>query len=93
MSEREIIQNDIVEFLEESGKFNAPYGILPGMRPFAKGKIRTIAFGVARYLDAEIQIISPKCITVSGQGGLAYKYCGKFNSAQELKDHFSKKII
>ena len=89
MSEREIIQNDIVSFLEESGKFNAPYGILTGMRPFAKGKIRTIAFGVARYLDAEIQIISPKCITVSGRGGLAYKYCGKYDSVQQLKDQFN----
>ncbi len=89
MSEREQIQNDLVSFLEESGRFNAPYGILPGMRPYAKGQIRTIAFGVSRYFDGEIQIISPKCITVSGQGGLTYKYCGKFDSVQQLKDKFN----
>ncbi len=90
MSEREEIQNDIVDFLAKSGKFDAPYGILPGIRPFAKGKMRTVTFGVARYLDGEIQIISPKCITVSGRGALAYKYCGKFDSLQAFKDHFNK---
>jgi len=90
MSEREQIQNDLVDFLDKTGKFDAPYGIIPGMRKFAKGKMRTIAFGVARYLDAEIQIISPNCITVSGQGGLAYKYAGKYDSIQQLKDKFNE---
>lgn len=88
MSEREQIQTDLVEFLENSGKFNAPYGIISGMKKFARGKIRTITFGVSRYFDGEIQIISPKCITVSGRGILNYKYTGKFDSVDALKARF-----
>lgn len=84
MSIREQLQSDLVDFLEKSGKFNAPYGILPGMKNFAKGKIRTIEFGVARYFDGTIQIISPNCLTISGRGPLAYKYAGKFDSYEQI---------
>ena len=91
MSPREQAQHEIVEFLENNGRFNAPYGILEGMEKFAKGKVRTITFGIARYLDAEVKIYSPKSISVNGRGPAAHRYCGHFKSTNELIQHFSRK--
>lgn len=91
MSPREICQTKIVEFLEKnSSRFDAPYGVLSGIDPIknGRGKIRTITFGVARYLDASIDIWSEKRIVVKGQGGLAYKVEGNFKSADSLIEHF-----
>lgn len=88
MSEREQLQNQIVEFLESKGKFNAPYGIIEGMQPYGKGKIRTVTFGIARYLDATIDIIKPNDLHVHGRGPLAYKYCGRYESFEKLKQAF-----
>lgn len=90
MSERELIQDRIVEFLERNDKyFNAPYGVLTGMSNVGKGKIRTISFGVSRYLDGLIEIWNASKIIVKGQGGLAYKFEGTFRSCDALLDHFA----
>jgi hypothetical protein len=90
MSPREKAQEEIEDYLSEDNYFNAPYGILGGMKPIGKGKIRTIAFGVLRYLDAEIEIWSPTDIRVTGQGGLSYKFEGNYGSVSTLIDHFKK---
>lgn len=90
MSEREKTSEQIEDYLEGDSYFNAPYGILPGIEPLGRGKIRTIAFGVNRYLDATIRIYTPKKIVVRGQGGLAYKFDGTYYSAEELISHFKK---
>ena len=86
MSEREQIQNNIVAFLEQHiNAFDAPYGVLTGLNPMKRGgKVRTITFGVARYLDATINILSPNNIIVNGQGGLAYKIKGNYKSESEV---------
>lgn len=93
MSERELVQEKLVEFLSENGNyFDAPYGIIEGIRKIGKGKIREITFGVSRYLDASIQIWSPKKIVVRGQGGLAYKFEGEYSSCEELIKKFTEEI-
>jgi len=85
MSPREQVQQLILAELESCPEYwTAPYGILEGMYTMKNGgKIRTITFGVARYLDAEIQIWSPKKIVITGQGGLAYKVEGTYTSVEE----------
>jgi hypothetical protein len=85
MSPREAIQNRLVEFLTDNpNSFNAPYGILSGLDalPNGKGKVRTITFGVSRYLDATICIWSPNRIQIRGQGGLAYKVEGDYSDVE-----------
>lgn len=92
MSEREQIQETLTEYLESKNYFDAPYGVIAGIQKMGKGKIREITFGVSRYLDASIQIWTSKKIVVRGQGGLAYKFEGEFNSCEELIAHFDKEI-
>ena len=70
MSPREEAQNKLVDWLETtSGKWNAPYGILPGLENLKRGgKVRTITFGMARWLDATAYIWSPTKITFMAAG-------------------------
>jgi len=72
----------LVEFLESHSSFNAPYGVIPSIEQKGKGKVRTITFGVSRYLDACIYIWAPNRIQIRGQGGLAYKVEGDYQSAE-----------
>lgn len=88
MSPRELIQDELAEWLSEHPKFNAPYGIIKGMKPYARGQARTITFGISRFLDGEITIVSDKLLSVSGRGPLAYKYAGNYKSVKELKEKF-----
>lgn len=88
MSEREQIQTDITDYLENDPYFSAPYGIIEGMRSVGKGKIREISFGVSRYLDATVEIWNPNKIVVTGQGGLSYKFEGTYSSKDALINHF-----
>lgn len=94
MSAREKIQDKLVAFLTNAKDlkgntlFDAPYGIIPGLQAFGKGQMRVIAFGVSRYLDATIKILSPDNIVIQGQGGLAYKVEGSFKSVDEVIQHF-----
>jgi hypothetical protein len=86
MSPREQIQNELVAFLEaNTGSFSAPYGIIADLTPVknGKGKVRTVVFGVSRYLDAEILIWSPDKIQIRAQGGLAYKVEGDYTSVAD----------
>lgn len=85
VSAREKVQQKLVEFLSSNlNKFNAPYGVIEGLQPFGKGKVRTITFGVARYLDATIMIYQENNISINGSGALASKYAGHFKSAEEV---------
>lgn len=93
MSPREQIQNQVVEYLEQhSNRFNAPYGIIPSLNPIKgnKGKVRTITFGVSRYLDACVYIWSLNHITVQAQGALTYKIGGDYRNVTELLEALEK---
>ena len=92
MSERELVQEKIVDFLESNSYFNAPYGILTSLQKTKTGKIRVVTFGVSRYLDAAIYILSPKKISVKCQGGLSYKFEGNYHSAEDLINKFKSEI-
>ncbi len=78
MTPREQVQNQLTDWLETtSGKWTAPYGILPGLERFKKGgAVRTITFGIARSLDATVYIWSPTKFTFKAAGPLAYDLDG-----------------
>lgn len=61
MSVRQEISDRFVELLG-SGDFDAPYGILQGMS--GDRRYRSVTFGIARYLDAEIRIYSSQYIMI-----------------------------
>lgn len=88
MSPREQIQTDIADWLENQSWATAPYGVICGMQKYAKGKVRTITFGVSRYLDATITVVSPKCLKLAGQGAIAARWGiewpEEFKSKEEL---------
>lgn len=92
MSKREEIQQELTDYLVNKPYFSAPYGVIAGMQKAGQGKVRTITFGVSRYLDATIYIWSVNNITVAARGALAYKFGGKYSSAQELINHFNKQL-
>lgn len=80
MSDREALQERIVAWLRARPKtFHAPYGILPGLRTIGKAKVRTITFGQARTLDAELIIWSEKRIDLRSSRGDE-----KFQSEEEF---------
>jgi len=92
-SPREKLQNELFDWLEmrSRSKFTAPYGVLAGLEPVNArdrrpgGKVRTITFGVARYLDATIKIYSEKDMRVQAQGAMSRDLNGrKFTSKEEL---------
>ena len=81
MSEREKTQNEVVEFLQ-SGNFNAPYGILAGIQKDKKNQeYRSVTFGMARTLDAEVRIYGPKFLLLRWNHGTLEK----FDSVDSLK--------
>jgi hypothetical protein len=85
MSPRETLQNQIVTYLESQPKFNAPYGVLAGLEKLPKGgKVRTITFGQARWLDCTLRIWSPNKITVEAQGSAAYKLQPQYAGVEQL---------
>ena len=92
MSEREKAEIEIAEFLIRNGNvFNAPYGVIRGLENFGKGKARGITFGVSRWLDAHILIISPNNIVVTCQGSRTYRdLAGKYSSAKEFINAWSR---
>ena len=73
MSPREQAQNELTEWLESTcSKWTAPYGILPGLDDCSKGgKVRTITFGVARFLDCTVFIWSPTKFTFRAAGPMS----------------------
>lgn len=75
MSDREILQSNIHNWIEMRtySKFTAPYGVISSLEPCGKGKVRTITFGVARYLDATIFVFGKNDIRIKAAGPLSYK--------------------
>lgn len=98
MSARAELQQRLVDHLHEqdlaSNVWTAPYGILDGLHHMKSGRgaVRTITFGVARYLDATIFIWSATKLTIDASGGLAYKVAGTFGSEEELIAHLDSVV-
>jgi len=89
MSPREQLQNNIHDWIEirSKSKFTAPYGVISSLDPVknGKGKVRTITFGVARYLDATLFIFSEKDIRCQAAGPMSPKLDGmRWNNYDEL---------
>lgn len=79
-SSRERLQLDFIEWLRESETWTAPYGILDSMS--SDKKYRSVTFGIARALDAEVRIYSTHYITLrSSRDGWM-----KFESLSALKN-------
>jgi len=76
---------DLLRHMQESKRWTAPYGVIEGRGTSKKGrKYKSIVFGVARFLDAEIQYFSPTFITVRGQGALADRIEGNYISIRDV---------
>ena len=85
MSPREELQNNIHDWIEmrSRSKFTAPYGVISSLDPVknGRGKVRTITFGVARYLDATLFIYGEKDIRCQARGPMSPKLDGfRWNS-------------
>ncbi len=96
MSPREEAQNKLILFLTDNAKtFNAPYGVIDGLQEIApgKGKVRTVTFGMARWLDCTVYIFNPKRITTKAAGPQSRGLDGEaFKSVDELIEVLKKKI-
>jgi len=85
MSDREQIQNQIVEWLQNHrNRFNAPYGILDSLEAVGKGKVRTVTFGQARWLDATVCIWTPKRLSVRAAGPASIKLGPIYHSVDDF---------
>lgn len=85
MSARSDIQDQIVDTLSRNRRFwSAPYGVLPGMEKWGKGKVRTVTFGIARSLDATIYIWTPDRLTVHSAGPAHHLLKEEYRSVDEL---------
>lgn len=61
MSPREALQVRIAEWLMARPRtFTAPFGVLTSLQTIGKAKVRSITFGIARTLDAQLIIWSEK---------------------------------
>jgi len=61
VSPREALQARLATWLSERAQtFSAPYGVLTGLQTRGSARVRTVTFGVARWLDAELTIWSPR---------------------------------
>lgn len=88
MSERELIQKDLIEFLNENN-LNQSYGIIDAH----KGKYRSITFAKAAITDAEIKIFSEKYLILKWQtASRNVPMVGqeKFTSVPDLKEFIKK---
>jgi hypothetical protein len=83
MSERAAVQARIEDWLcARADHFNAPYGVLAGLDALPRGgKVRTVTFGIARWLDATLTIWSPTRLTLRTSPGWPD---GEFHSAEEF---------
>ena len=69
MNERQQIADYFEKMLSEAA-FSAPYGVLQGNQKDKKGKTyRSVTFGIARTLDAEIRIYGANFILLRWNNG------------------------
>lgn len=86
VSEREIVQRELADFLTANAAiFDAPYGVLLGRHADGKRSYRSITFGKAGTLDAEIRIYSPAWFLLRASD---YTYT-VFHSLNELLAHLA----
>lgn len=65
MSKTEQIQHSVYQWAANSGKFDAPYGILEGQHVNKVGRqYRSVTFGRSRTLDATVNIYGDTFIQV-----------------------------
>lgn len=70
-SPREILMDEIVDYLNGREVFNAPYGILTGKHKNNNGRsVRSVTFGKSRTLDASIDIYGESYLLLRWQGSL-----------------------
>jgi hypothetical protein len=81
--------------LEYSFFFDAPYGVLEELLPLGSrpGYVRKIAFGIARLLDATIEIWSVNRIVINAQGPLSRLVIGVYRSPDEVIDMLSRLLL
>lgn len=91
MSDRAKAQMRLVRYLTEDRRWSAPYGVEPGLKRLPRGgAVRTILFGVARWLDGMVYVWSPTRIVIEGEGALADRVAGEFGSVGEAIAHLRR---
>jgi hypothetical protein len=86
MSKREDFTNDLADKIGDLRDWTAPYGILTGLSDDHRS--RTITFGVARTLDATVQVFSPSFITLRTSSGIHTKFASENELLKFLKDNY-----
>lgn len=86
MSPREQLQQDFVAWLQEQPRvWTAPYGILDGKS--GDGKYRTVTFGIARALDAEVRIYGPRYFVLHSSADGWLKFASYADLVHFLAEH------
>lgn len=62
ISEREVASIKVYDWIKAHPEYNAPWGVLESTS--ADRRYRSVTFGRARCLDAEVRIYSPKFVLV-----------------------------
>ncbi len=87
-SPREQLQLDFIAWLQARRDcWSAPYGILDGRS--GDGKYRTVTFGIARALDAEVRIYGPRYLLLhsSADGWM------KFTAYDAMIDYLTERHL
>jgi len=89
-SPRELVQADLACWLSANhARWTAPFGVLCGRHEHQGKAYRSVTFGIARALDAEVRIYSPSFMILrsSRRGNSIHR------SLEALKAHLSSTEI
>lgn len=90
MSKREEMQQELVNWIRNTGRFTAPYGVLDSLEPMGKGFVRSITFGVARISDIHLQIWSEKKLVMSDSRYGEHEFQDVQGVMDFLNEHYRK---
>ena len=91
ISDREILQTKLVDYLISRNVFDSPKGIVDSIEEISNGgKVRKITFGQVGWLDATIYIFSINNIVVDASGPTADTLVGKYKSYEDLIEQLEK---
>ncbi len=85
ISAREALANKIADWLRDCGKATAPYGVM--VRKESSRNCYVVTFGVARYLDATVEIWGDKFYRIRGAGPLVTRCPAIEGYGEILRDY------
>ncbi len=85
VSKREALATKIADWLRDSGKATAPFGVL--VSKDAQRNCYVVTFGVARYLDATVELWGDKFYRIRAAGPLASRLDGADRYGMILRNY------